>query len=212
MATTYNHVQIGVVDASGNVSVLYPINTANDVTIDNTNSSLPASVSNAQELIDNLGNMAFDDGEELVYITDGANYDGTLITGEINDDDVSLSTTWSSNKITTYTEQVMPSYECNTIDDMNARPSVPTTKIFDNTSGKFKSFTDFPLPNENYLWIVEYTPLVKSEYGSVTMAYERWYGVSSTTLDATTAMYVRVYNSSLSESWGSMKKMNLTTA
>lgn len=80
MATTYNHAQIGIVDASGNVNVIYPITTGADVSITRTNTKLPTAATTAQALANALGKLAFVDSQ-------------------ISDSETSTTKTWSSNKI-----------------------------------------------------------------------------------------------------------------
>ena len=82
MATTYNHAQIGIVDASGNINVIYPITTGADVSITRTNTKLPTAATTAQALANAFGKLAFADSE-------------------ISDSVTSTTKTWSSNKINT---------------------------------------------------------------------------------------------------------------
>ena len=82
MATTYNHAQIGIVDASGNINVIYPITTGADVSITRTNTKLPTAATTAQALANAFGKLAFADSE-------------------ISDSETSTTKTWSSNKINT---------------------------------------------------------------------------------------------------------------
>lgn len=71
MATTYNHCQIAIVDASGNVSVIYPITQAQDVSVVRTsNANLPTTVTTAQKLANALGALAFKNVADIIS-TDG---------------------------------------------------------------------------------------------------------------------------------------------
>ena len=101
MATIYNHVQMGVVDANGQINVIYPITTGDDTIIDRKNVKLPESIDNLQKLADNLGIMAFEDGDDVVYFADGSNDadPGEITASEIDDRQSSLTTTYSSSKI-----------------------------------------------------------------------------------------------------------------
>lgn len=99
MATTYNHVQMGTVDAKGNINVMYPITTGEDVSIKRTNTKIPTSVTNTQELANKLGKMAFEDGDDVIFLGSSAEYDGAVVDSEIDDTRVSDVTTFSSSKI-----------------------------------------------------------------------------------------------------------------
>ena len=99
MSVIYNHVQMGSVDKDGNVNIMYPITTAEDVVIKNVNGNLPENVSNIQELSETLGDMAFEQGEALVYIGEEETVDLELSNSEIDDRHVSSVTTYSSKKI-----------------------------------------------------------------------------------------------------------------
>ena len=57
MATTYNNAQIGIVDSSGNVNVIYPITTGANVAI--TANSNYTSGTTVQKLVSGLGAAAF---------------------------------------------------------------------------------------------------------------------------------------------------------
>ena len=52
MATTYNNAQIGVVDASGNLNVIYPITKATNVAYKST--SVDAKLTSLQSAVDTL--------------------------------------------------------------------------------------------------------------------------------------------------------------
>jgi hypothetical protein len=85
MATTYTHAQIGIVDASGNVNVIYPITTGADVSIDRTsNANLPTTATTAQKLANALGALAFKNIADIIS-TDGST--------------TSTTKTWSSSVI-----------------------------------------------------------------------------------------------------------------
>lgn len=57
MATSYNHAQIGIVDAKGNVSVIYPVTDAKNVKV-SSNSNVPTAKT-VQEIVSHLGELAF---------------------------------------------------------------------------------------------------------------------------------------------------------
>ena len=102
MAVIYNHVQMGIVDAKGDVNVMYPLNTAEDVSLKKTtNESIPTDVETLQDLTDNIGKMAFDSGSNVVFFdsAEASESDATLSTSEIDDSKVSLASTYSSSKI-----------------------------------------------------------------------------------------------------------------
>ena len=67
MATYYNHCQVGIVDASGNVNVIYPQTYASDVKVGTANSSIGITTSSTvQSLISALGSAATKNVGDLV--------------------------------------------------------------------------------------------------------------------------------------------------
>ena len=56
MATTYNNCQMGIVDASGNLSVIYPQTKANLVSCDSATYGGSSNVTNVQSALNNLSN------------------------------------------------------------------------------------------------------------------------------------------------------------
>ena len=60
MATTYNNAQIGVVDASGNLNVIYPITKATNVAYKSTN--VDAKLTSLQSAVDTLNSKITDSG------------------------------------------------------------------------------------------------------------------------------------------------------
>ena len=100
MAINYNHVQLGVVDGNGNVNVLYPQSTAKDVSISRTsNSRIPSGVNNLQEFMNTVGEMAFVDKKEMVFLGTSEEFGDDPVDSEINDEVVSEDYTWSSYKL-----------------------------------------------------------------------------------------------------------------
>lgn len=65
MSTKYSHVQLGIVDASGNLNVLYPVNTAKDVSLIRTNTKIPSTVKTVQQFADVMGDLAFKNKNDL---------------------------------------------------------------------------------------------------------------------------------------------------
>ena len=210
MATTYNHIQLGVVDANGNVNVLYPVNTAGDVSVDKSNNErIPSSVTNVQDMLDTIGTMAFDDGEDLVYLGTGEDYSGEIATSEINDDDKSYVSTWSSKKLNSHVEQYAPTYS-NTLDLVNYLPITATTKVINGKDSVYQGIC----PEAGRIWFVSYVPAVLNNTdvegsagatNTVSYAMETWagYKFESTTEDAVT--YRRIY---IKGTWGAFKKIS----
>lgn len=58
MATTYKHIEMNVVDALGNLTVLYPANKSTDVAVVNTNPNLE-SAKTLDEVLGKIGTLAF---------------------------------------------------------------------------------------------------------------------------------------------------------
>lgn len=174
MATTYNHVQLGVVDANGNVDVLYPQNTADDVSVSrSSNSRIPSSVSTLQGLVNNIGEMAFVDKKYMVFLGEGDEYTGDLMQTEINDTYIGLGYTWSSKKITQSMPLMIGNDDVSLI-DLTSVPAAPRIYCVD---GKLASFAA-SCPVKGYEWIVEYYPVIVDN-GVVSTAYQKWIGMSS---------------------------------
>ena len=180
MATNFNHVQVGVVDNNGDVNVLYPQNTASDVLINkDRNPIIPETVNKLQDLVDNIGEMFFEDKDNVVFLGESEEYDGDLINTEINDNIISSSYTWSSEKINN------SSYEY-----LNDQPTVgenitvahfsPKSYIVNTLQG-FLPDVIVP-PYSTRVWLVEYFPVDISgpeNKKSVSYAYQRWSGMYS---------------------------------
>ena len=116
------HTRLNHVDSSGNVVIIHPENTGNDVVINNSNTELPTGMGNMQDIVDNLGDLAFK-GHDLAVLR-------FAITGEeafpdenfyeklkeINDETTSLTQGWSSFKINKLFNQMQT-----TINELTAR-------------------------------------------------------------------------------------------
>lgn len=98
-ATIYTHVQLGVVDKDGNLTVMYPVTKGEDVILSSTNASLPEGIDTVQKLADSLQDMAFNSGDQLLYMGEGEELSDTFAISEIDDTNVSVATTYSSQKI-----------------------------------------------------------------------------------------------------------------
>lgn len=197
MGTTYDHVQLSSVDSNGNVNVLYPINTATDVSIDVNNNAIPSSVKNLQNLVDNIGSMAFNQGEDFVYLGESTDYNGELSNSEISDNSISTITTWSSSKITTNTTAFTQGYKMttDTVDKLFINP------VVFNVDGRYTAYNEYS-PEEGKQWVVEYFPIVTSannvvgEPGgsnTVTTAMQRWTGIDYTGEATDVVVYERTY-------------------
>ena len=64
MATNYNHAEIGIVDSLGNVNVIYPKNTGEDVSV-TANSNLPTATT-VQGVVTGLKSAAFKSVTDIV--------------------------------------------------------------------------------------------------------------------------------------------------
>ena len=135
MATTsYNHTRMSVVDENGNVSVMYPQNTAEDVKVDKSaNTNLPSSANTAQDVLDNLSSLAFATGNPIFF--DESDEDQDIVVTEIDDQVTSEQLTWSSKKIS-------ESFAAtgNTVSKYMKNVTVQTSAWTDDTS----TFTDYP--------------------------------------------------------------------
>ena len=99
MATTYVHTRMGIIDASGDTYILYPQNTAADVSVSRANNSeIPSTVTNVQLLADALAASAF-----AVPIDDTST--------------TSTTKSWSANKINSELSQL----NSNLTDTLNNR-------------------------------------------------------------------------------------------
>ena len=91
-----------------NSDSLYPITKDSNIKSSSSNANLPSGTQTAKDVFDSLGKMAFDNGEKLIYLDDQVQTDANDLLGttEINDDDVSTTTTWSSSKLKALFEQL----------------------------------------------------------------------------------------------------------
>lgn len=191
MATRYNHIQLGVVNANGDVDVLYPQTTAEVVSIRNGNPNVPNDINDLEKLVDSLGQMAFVNKDRMVFLGDeGDDYDGNMVDSEINDDYVSEVYTWSSKKIKESTIQFTNNNKVK-LSDLTALPIYPHTFTVD---GNLSAFTA-SCPGKG-AWIIEYTPVIITN-GVVTTAHQKWTSVSSTN------SYTTCCRNYANGSWGS---------
>lgn len=192
MATTYNHIQLGVVDNNGDVNVLYPQNTGKDVSVSRaSNSKIPSTVSNVQGLVDNIGEMAFVDKDAMVFLGESDNYEGNIMETEINDSYIGVGYTWSSKKITNTTTMMINSENVK-LSDLTALHTASRTIGVDGTLTTYAS----SCPTTGYHWMVEYFPIV-IENDVVKTAYQKWIGISA--LNSKVEYYRNYYNGN----WGS---------
>lgn len=80
-------------------SNIYPITVPKNVNVTPKN-KIPSSATNMQKVLDSMGDMAFSNGDDVVYITDGSDagsFEAPVT--EVDDSVVSLTKTWSSAKI-----------------------------------------------------------------------------------------------------------------
>ena len=208
MATEYKHVQLGVVKENGDVDVLFPINNANDVDVAlENNPNVPNNVRTLQHLTDELGQMAFKNGTDIIYFEgyedDSYNDGGETPGSEINDERISDALTWSSRKISTNTICHIPNYELNTT-DLTALFITPTTFVVDGTN---LSSPDI-VPANGFIWFVEYIPMVTSSIqvsgqpsgiNTVTKALQRWTGHTFADANAPCVVFTRVFKNN---AWG----------
>lgn len=210
MATTYTHVQLSVVDKDGNVNVLYPQTYGADIKLVNNNKMIPSSVSDVQGLVDKMGAMAFDSGNNVLYYevqTVADNdvpidvSDGYLPESEINDSKTSTLFTWSSSKITKSTVTYLPAYAVTT-DVLTTLYPYPLMFNVDSSVSNLRTLTPAPSDTDT-LWVVEYHPYVsKSTDTKATRAYQLWRGINYGT--GSVVEYVKRY----SGEWGSYTKLH----
>lgn len=185
MAITKNHAELGLVKKNGDVDILYLLNEARDVAVDRSqNNKIPSDVRNVQELANKVKDMAFSDGENLIYVSDETSEDTQLSPqSEINDvDEPSLTTTISSNKMyKTFTRFI--DANSTTVTHVNRLFTSPVIFVIDNTNVNFKSL--FPVSDTTIpgMWIVEYYPGTENrdvlegnpgDPGTVKCAYQKW--------------------------------------
>lgn len=96
MSTTYTHTRLSIVDAAGNVNVLYPSTTGSDVTVSQANNAILATkgITTVQGLADALKSSAFSDTIDPSSLIDDTAGDGDT------------NVTWSADKITDAIAQV----------------------------------------------------------------------------------------------------------
>lgn len=78
---------------------MYPLTNADIVNVTPQN-NVPADATNSQAVFDSLGSLAFDNGENLIYLGESEEDDDlNLGNSEIDDTKESTATTYSSKKI-----------------------------------------------------------------------------------------------------------------
>ena len=84
---------------NGSKDTLYPITKADNVKIASTE-NLPSGMTTSEDVFNALGDMAFDDGDNLIYLGSEAATGSDVGTyTEVNDNTVSTTSTWSSAKL-----------------------------------------------------------------------------------------------------------------
>ena len=200
MATYINHLELSSVEENGDVNVLYPVNTGEDVTIKRDNSNLPSGVTNLQQLIDKMGPATFSNAETIVYAGETLGTTNNPSLSEINDNITKNSLTWSSNKIKNYVDTAC--YKFINVQDSDEnyvnlyftdKPQVMCV----NTAG----FTQNSCPDGlRGNFIVEYFPLIENDHTSrVFYALQRWTYLNPDSF----AVYQRVYINGM---WNAFKK------
>ena len=182
MGTTYEHTQLAAVEENGDVKVLYPVNTASDVSVDKTNPAIPSSVENMQDLANKVKSMAFNDGKDVVFFSEGTEVPGQTVSSEIDDSKLSNTTTWSSNKLVDNVSTFKQGYNM-TASDINKLFISP---VIMNVDGRNAVIGD-SAPEEGRQWIVEYFPMVASntsvsgnvgDPNTIKTALQRWTGIN----------------------------------
>ena len=208
MATYKNHLELSSVEENGDVNVLYPVNTGEDVSIKRNNSNLPSGVTNLQQLVDKMGPTAFANAEKMVFAGTTLGTANDPATSEINDNAVKNSLTWSSEKITDYIGKSTTGFKRTTeVGEEYVNSYFPATpQVYSvNTSG----FSSNTCPNGTKgNFIVEYFPFVdrsnitnamQNDSRRVNYALQRWTYLNASSF----AVYQRVYTNG---TWNSFKK------
>ena len=182
MGTTYEHTQLAAVQDNGDVTVIYPVNTAKDVSVETSNAAIPSSVKNMEDLIGKMKDMAFKSGNDMVYLGESSTDDDITVDSEIDDEKTSTTSTWSSNNIVNNTSNFIQGYKMTTgvIDKLFVSPTVF------NVDGRYEAYNNLT-PEEGRQWIVEYFPITLSksnvtgnvgDLNTVTTAMQRWTGLN----------------------------------
>ena len=94
------NIQMGCKKSDGTTDKYNPITKAKNVNIVPKN-NIPNTATTIQQVADALGPLAFNNGKNVVYLSDDTTESPeTAIESDIDDDNVTSSTTWSSEKIT----------------------------------------------------------------------------------------------------------------
>ena len=164
MAVTKNHAELSVVKKNGDVDILYLKSEGRDVAINrDRNTKIPSEVQTVQDLVDKLNDLAFGNGTNLVYIGDGEVGSGNLPPlSEIDDSRLSLTSSWSSQKINDRFERFIPMHEIGEgggqVDSVNKLYLSPVTFAINTQQfTALKSLT--PEPTTDAEWLVKYYPI-----------------------------------------------------
>lgn len=209
MAVTKNHAELSVVKKNGDVDILYLKSEGRDVAINrDRNTKIPSEVQTVQDLVDKLNDLAFGNGTNLVYIGDGEVGSGNLPPlSEIDDSRLSLTSSWSSQKINDRFERFIPMHEIGEgggqVDSVNKLYLSPVTFAINTQQfTALKSLT--PEPTTDAEWLVKYYPITMDRYAvegapgapnTPRTACQEWLKVSDTTGKAIDHnLYIRVYS------------------
>lgn len=218
MAVTKNHVELGLVKKNGDVDVLYLKNQGKDVEISrDQNAKIPSTVQNVQDLANNLKDLAFGDGENLVYIGEANDLNGSLPPlSEINNtDQLSLTSTWSSQKISDKCTTFIPSYETIDYDRLYTSPKIMVL----NTEGDGTVTSPIPGSPAQCQYLIKYYPIVTiatsiegapGAPNTPRIAYQEWTIISTNTgKPEPYTMYIRYY---VGNQWQEFKKVQFPVA
>lgn len=127
MAAKNLNVRIIDIHDDGTQFNINPFTKSDNVSVTPSN-NIPETVSNVQEVFSSLGKLAFDDGDNFVYIGSTEDEDSLERVSEIDDEQVSLALTWSSNKIETKLNELLALIaNCYTKEEIDTKlKSIPT--------------------------------------------------------------------------------------
>ena len=182
MGTTYEHTQLASVKDNGDVTVIYPINTVKDVSVETTNTALPSTIKTMGDFLDNVNPFIFGGTKDVIFVDNASESIGSIPDSEIDDQKISITSTWSSSNIVKNTSTFIPGYKMDTsiINKLYISP------VSFNVDGRDLAFESL-VPEGGRQWVVEYFPIVVSEntvegnvgdVNTVKTAIQRWTGIN----------------------------------
>ena len=189
MSETTRSVELNVVDSNGDVTILHPATNPSCISTDSSAyKGLPSGSNTLDKVLQNMTSTAFVDKNKLAFINTSEEVgDCTVPESEINDEVTSLSSTWSSTKLSKSfpvykadLDSFSSSYDSSIV---NKIYDYPTTFVIRDKSLSVDLADACHVSNTNTYILVEYFPYYcytnsqdksVTDYNNIRQAFQRW--------------------------------------